>query len=538
MDASPDEKLQSEAQADVLAFLAQPSAYAPVPEAVERIETHGAIVFLAGDFAYKVKKAVRYDYMDFSTLEKRRLDSLREFDINRPNAPEIYLDVLAVTRDGNGRLSLAGDGEPVEWLLRMRRFSQSDLLGAVAATGPLKPNLCDRLALAVHSAHTRAPAQSTLDGPQRVRDVATSLRRQLNSVGHGGAAFDLDALFDALDARLRTAAPVLDERARAGFVRRVHGDLHLDNIVLWHGAPMLFDAISFDDDLATTDTLYDLAFLLMDLCHRGQRTAANRILGRYLWHSQAALDLSGLAALPAFLALRAFVRAMVLLQRAAQTPAAEALRGNARDYLALAERVTQPPPAAIIAVGGLSGTGKSTLAATLAPAIGAAPGAVHLRSDLERKALFGVGDTDRLPADTYTPASSARVYDVLMDKAARIVRAGHVVIVDGVFATPVEQLRIAAIARQLGVPFIGLWLTAHPETMRARVASRRDDASDATVDIVDRQLTRGIASTPADWLAIDADGGPEAVARAAMACLAAGGWRLEAEMQRGPRTIA
>ena len=256
---------------------------------------------------------------------------------------------------------------------------------------------------------------------------------------------------------LRHAAAVLNERAAAGFVRRCHGDLHLNNIVLWRGRPVLFDAIEFDEELATIDTLYDLAFLLMDLDKRGQRGVANVVLNRYLWRSGAELDLHGLAALPLFLGLRAAIRAMVTAERAQQEGADASVRDRqrARDYLQAANAYLAPCPPRLIAVGGLSGTGKSTLARELAPELGPAPGAVHLRSDLERKRLHGVEATVRLAPETYTQAASDRVYAVLYEKARDVLAAGHAVIVDAVFAEPEERARIEGVAAELGVPFPG-----------------------------------------------------------------------------------
>jgi hypothetical protein len=218
-----------------------------------------------------------------------------------------------------------------------------------------------------------------------------------------------------LNRQLNRAASVLDERAHRGFVRRCHGDLHLANIVLWRGRPTLYDAIEFDEALATIDALYDLAFLLMDLEFRGQRPAANTVFNHYLWRGRQDWDLRGLVGLPLFLALRAAIRARVTVDRAAQE------HGQARDEdLTLARRYLQaaldyvaPTPPQLVAVGGLSGSGKTTLAAALAPCIGSAPGAVHLRSDLERKALAGVGELERLPDTAYTAEAHRRVYAVL-----------------------------------------------------------------------------------------------------------------------------
>jgi predicted kinase len=280
--------------------------------------------------------------------------------------------------------------------------------------------------------------------------------------------------------------------------------------VLWRGQPVLFDAIEFDEELATVDTLYDLAFLLMDLNRRGQRPAANVILNRYLWQSGDPLDLEGLAALPLFLGLRAAIRTMVTVQRALLEQDATAIRDVeiARGYLRAALAYLTPAPPRLIAVGGLSGTGKSTLAAALAPEVGPAPGAVHLRSDLERKSLFGVAETVRLAPEHYTPVTSAEVYGILHRKARTALAAGHAVIVDAVFAKPEERAAIEVVAAGLGTPFLGLWLTATPDHLLARVAQRSGDASDATPGVVRQQLGWQIGALSSRWTEIEASGSP------------------------------
>jgi predicted kinase len=303
----------------------------------------------------------------------------------------------------------------------------------------------------------------------------------------------------------------LNARAAAGLVRRCHGDLHLNNIVLWRGRPLLFDAMEFDEELATIDTLYDLAFLLMDLDKRNQRRIANMVLNRYLLRSGADLDLHGLEALPLFLGLRAAIRAVVTAERAQQEPAeiGDRDRQTARDYLNSANAYLAPVAPRLIVVGGLSGTGKSTLARALAPELGPAPGAVHLRSDLERKRLHGVAETVRLAPDAYTQGASDAVYAVLYEKARNVLTARHTVIVDAVFAKLEERVKIEAVAVELGVRFLGVWLTARPEELVGRVATRRGDASDATPDIVRRQLDWHVDPLPETWKELDASGSPE-----------------------------
>jgi hypothetical protein len=293
---------------------------------------------------------------------------------------------------------------------------------------------------------------------------------------------------------------------------------------MWQGRPVLYDAIEFDEAIATIDTLYDLAFLLMDLDRHGQRPAANVVLNRYLWRSREDLDLAGLAALPLFLALRAAVRAMVTVDRAAQESASARQRDldRARDCLALALGYLDPPSPRLVVVGGLSGTGKTTLAGALAPSLGAPPGAVHLRSDLERKALAGVGELERLSEAAYTKDARRHIYELLERKARLVLAAGHAVIVDAVYAEEGERLHIEVATANLQAPFRGLWLTAGAERLIGRVSQRGQDASDATEETVRAQLRLERGPLSGAWTEIEAGGTPSGTLSLAASALGLG----------------
>jgi aminoglycoside phosphotransferase family enzyme len=227
--------------------------------------------------------------MDLSTLERRRAVCEREIEINRRLAPEIYLACVPIVRRPDGGLQLGGDGEPLEWAVRMRRFDQSALLSRIAEAGSLSADLARDLADTVEQSHRGAPpapgGEAGAEGSAKVRRLIASVSATLAGLAHTFAV-EAPAVFRArAGAQMERAAAILDRRAAAGCIRRCHGDLHLNNIVLWQGRPVLFDALEFDEELATVDTLYDLAFLLMDLDRRGQREAANAVLNRYLWRS-------------------------------------------------------------------------------------------------------------------------------------------------------------------------------------------------------------------------------------------------------------
>jgi len=474
-------------QSEVVNYLRSRAAWPQAEGDVEVIETHGALIFLCGADALKIKRAVRLTYLDFSTPELRQKFISREYEINAPNAPDIYRGVVAITREADGHLVVAGSGEPVEWALSMRRFDQDDVLSKVVDQGRLEKPLAIALADAVVASHVRAPRR-----PGCTDTTSVTAQSVVSTLGASDDPAVRGVTVDLARVLSRAAAAshsVRDARAREGYVRRCHGDLHLANVVLWGGLPVLFDALEFDERLATIDTLYDLAFLLMDLERHDGRRAANVILNRYLWRTGDPRDLDALVAMPLFLGLRAAVRAMVALDRANAKPDQRAsLTAHAVDTLNLAIELATPPPPRFVVIGGLSGTGKTTIAALLAPDLGAAPGAIHLRSDLERKWLAGVGEFDHLPPSAYTPAASRAVFERVYDRARSALAAGHSVVADGVFALPQERATVAAIARQAGVRFDGVWLEAAPEILKQRVATRVGDASDATPAVVDMQL--------------------------------------------------
>jgi len=291
--------------------------------------------------------------------------------------------------------------------------------------------------------------------------------------------------------------------------------LHLGNIVLIEGAPVLFDAIEFDERIATVDPLHDLAFLLMDLIARGLRPAANIVLNRYLIESRRPSDLDALAALPLFMSIRGAVRAKVAAERLRYDRHNAAAERSARDYFALALRLIAPPAPQAIAVGGLSGTGKSALARALAPEVGPEPGAVILRSDVERKAMFGAAETAPLPKEAYTMDVTDRVYAAIGEKARRVLAAGHSAIADAVFARAEERSALEAAAKD--ARFTGLFLTADLATRIARVGGRTGDASDADAGIARAQ--EGYDLGPMTWRQVDASGTPAETLANALAAM-------------------
>jgi hypothetical protein len=488
-------------------------------ERVEVIETHASLVFTAGERVFKLKRAVAYPYLDFSTADLRRRACEAELVLNRRTAPALYEEVRGLFRGAGGAVGFSPNGEALDWVVVMRRFDQGLLFDALAETGGLDRHTMDRLADHIAQFHASAERHFDHGGAAEMADLAEVQYHCLAAPSRAGFSPDrVRAIQKRWQERVVVLAELLDRRRAAGKVRHCHGDLHLRNICLLDGKPTLFDCLEFDEALASIDVLYDLAFLLMDLEHRGLEHFANRMFNRYLDRSE---EDEGLAAMPLFLSLRAAIRAHVTataLKHAAGAAAGAKMACDAHRYLGLAERYLQPEPCRVIAIGGLSGAGKSTLAEALAPELGLRPGARVLRSDVTRKLLLGVDPEERLPTTAYTRETSAHVYDALCRKAAVGLAAGYTVIIDAVALTAEERNSFAEVARAAAVPFSGLWLEARPEAMANRIRERVRDASDASPEILAEQMRHDTGKI--DWVRIDAGGGPEdclAVARPALA---------------------
>jgi len=464
------------AQAEVAAFLAGITGQGVV-------ETHISAVFLGRDEVLKLKKAVDFGFLNFLRLSERGRLIAFENDLNAPAAPGLYLGAVAVMRRPDGTLALGGDGEVVDWVLRMKRLPAGAFLDAHA---PLDGAGLDALADAVVALHAAAP-------PRAAGDVMAVLEGNLRAGRSAGLPeAEVAAWGTRAGAMLATLTPWL--ASRTAFQRRCHGDLHLGNLCMLDGRPTPFDALEFDEALASIDTGYDLAFLLMDLDQRWGRPAANRVMNRYIARTG---DAGLLRGLPLWLSLRAFIRAHVAARRG----------DDGGPLLAAAQAYLAPPPPRLVAIGGLQGTGKSTLARAVAPELGAAPGALVLRSDEIRKRQAGVAPETTLPATAYTAAANEAVFSTLQAQATQALADGHAVVADAVFLRQAERSALGALTPD----FQGVWLTAPVEVLRARIAARHHDASDADIAVLEMTASRD----PGDmtWMQLDAAEGTEAALR-------------------------
>ncbi|MDB5571824.1 MAG: aminoglycoside phosphotransferase [Hyphomicrobiales bacterium] len=466
------------------------------------VSTHISRIFFAGDTVYKLKRAVRTPYLDYSSPELRLKACEQELRLNRRTAPALYRAVRRIARRDAG-LSLDGEGALVDAVVEMGRFDEDCLLDRMAQAGALTPAHMEALAGEIASLHAGAQTSAQHGGAQGAAAVLALNEAALAQtfLAHEAGA---DALRGALRATLAKYAGLLDARRAAGKVRRCHGDLTLRNICLIDGAPTPFDCLEFDEALATTDVLYDVAFPVMDLLHRRNGDLANALFNRYLDRAD---EIDGLPLMPLFIAMRAVVRAHVTAAMAqdANGDARASLEDEARAYLELARAAMQEAKPRLVGVGGLSGSGKSTLAGALAPLIPPMPGARVLSSDRVRKRLHGAGMLQRLPPEAYAPQMSERVYASVREEAGRCLDAGWPVVADAVFDREADRLALEAVASQRRAPFAGYWLDAPAGILESRVAARVNDPSDANVAVLQAQAARlREAREPMGWTSLDA----------------------------------
>ena len=497
-------------QQAVIDFLRAESTNGAGP--VKVITTHVSTIFLSGQRALKMKRAVKFPFLDFRNLEARRVACEREVEINRRTAPSIYKGVLAVSKAPDGSLELGGTGVPVEWLVDMARFDEDTLFDRLAEveSGLRRPRI-EALADTIADFHATAEIRSASGGHAGTRMIAENNARSFEILPAG--CFDPNKASSVMAEtlqRIDDLSAVLDSRRDAGRVRICHGDLHLGNICIFEDQPTLFDAIEFNDRIACCDLLYDLAFLVMDLWARGLHGHANRVINRYLWRTG---DWQGLPLLPLFLSCRAAVRAKTSFwaqQVQENGEDAAQRRGEAQAYLQLALQALIRQPPTLLALGGLSGTGKTTLAMALAPERSAIPGALVVRSDVLRKQLAGVAFEERLGKEAYGPESNRAVYRKVEGMAGAVLDAGLCAIADAVYLRATQREAIAEVAAHRGLRFDGLWLEAPRHIMTQRVNARSGDASDADSAVVAFQASQ--VTDAIDWPRLESGSDVESVA--------------------------
>jgi aminoglycoside phosphotransferase family enzyme/predicted kinase len=513
------------AQQQLIAALCDPRRYPHAAGRVRLLETHISWVLLAGRYAYKIKKAVNLGFLDFTRLAARRHYCLEELRLNRRLAPQLYLEAIAIGGTP-AEPQLGGNGRAIEYAVKMRRFAAGALLDQQLARGRLTPQHIDRLAATLARFHTGLPPAATdtpygtatgiwADALQNFEQLQTLLPgtddlRMLQQVRR-----DSDREYAACER-------IFEQRRAQGFVRECHGDLHLGNIALRGGEPLPFDGIEFNAGLRWIDVVNDIAFLHMDLLYHQQPALAFRLLNAWLERSG---DYAGIAVLRFYCAYRAMVRAKVNAIRAQQAAGRAQAKQLAacRKHLTLAAHCLQQRRPALIITHGLPGSGKTTFAQAALEELQA----IRLRSDVERKRMFGLlpqADSRSAPGrGIYDASATANTYARLQELARQLLAAGHPVIVDAAFLKQQERESFRALAAQLQVPFAIASLQATPATLRARIAQRQaqgGDASEANLEVLEklRQAQQPLDSAELQHTAIFTD-------TASPPCIDTPGWK-------------
>ncbi|MBE9126190.1 MULTISPECIES: AAA family ATPase [unclassified Coleofasciculus] len=483
----------------LLEQMKQPGFYPhPVKTPIELMQTHVSYVFLTGDYAYKVKKPVNFGFLDFSTLERRQHFCQEELRLNQPYAPEIYLEVLPITQT-DSKLVLAGEGEPVEYALKMSQFPQDTLLVNLFEQSQLTEAHMEELGRVVAQFHAQAPSNDYIRSfgtVDKVREALDENYKQTNKyIGSVQTQQQYEETQEFSDRFFKQRQELLSARREKGAIRECHGDLHLRNICLWHDKIQLFDRIEFNEPFRFVDVMYDVAFAVMDLDARGCKNLGNAFLNTYVEQTG---DWEGLQVLPLYLSRQAYVRAKVtsFLLDDPEVPedAKQEAAATAADYYRLAWEYTKTNQGRLMIMSGLSGSGKSTVARRLARHLGA----IHLRSDAVRKHLAGISLDQQGGDEIYTPEMNQRTYDRLLELGIMLASQGFAVILDAKYDRQALRKEAIAQAQAHQLPLQILHCIAPVEVLCDRLSSRTGDVSDATANLLEKQRATAEAFTEAE----------------------------------------
>ncbi len=475
---------------DLLAALQNPSIYGHPAEHFQLLETHISWVLLCGEYAYKIKKPLDLGFLDFSTLEKRRFFCREELRLNARLAPEIYLDVVAITGSVQNP-AIDGSGPVLDYAVKMRRFAQHNLFINLLQAGTLTTGLLDQLAILIARFHEQAP-RATLETPfgtpETILTPVMENFQQLQDAVDSQSMPQLQQLQSWSTTQYRKLSPVFQQRRTAGFIRECHGDLHLGNIVSYQGRAMPFDGIEFNARLRWIDVISDIAFLIMDLVDHRRSDLAFRFLNAYLMLGG---DYAGLTVLRFYLVYRALVRAKVACIRVQQDPGQVQHRQELHDYLSLANTCSRPPRPRLILCHGLSGSGKTTLSQRLLETLPA----IRIRSDVERKRLHRLPPEQRsgsgLGGHLYTEQATAETYRRLLQLTGIAIDAGYTVIVDATFLRRKQRRPFRELAGEKRIPLLIVHCQANSDTLRQRIVQREKagrDASEASLAVLQQQI--------------------------------------------------
>ena len=473
--------------------LQNPELYDHPVREFQVLETHISWVILTGDYAYKIKKPMDFGFLDFSTLDRRKHFCGEELRLNKRLADSLYLDVLPITGSAETP-ALGGSGEAFEYAIRMRQFGQDGLFDKQQERGALDPEQLTSLARQVAAFHETLPPVA-IDKPLGTPDaVFAGMQENFDQIR---PMIDDKALLDQLDnleawtrATFERCQPLIEKRHADGFVRECHGDLHLANITVHDGDVTVFDCIEFSEPFRWIDVINDLAFLLMDLESRGENRLANLVLNHYLEYRG---DFQALPLLTLYKAYRALVRGKIALFTMGNPSLSDDDKANLmqryREYAQLAENYSSFPNPYLLATTGLSASGKSVISKDMAAELGL----IRLRSDVERKRLFGLGPLDNsksgIGRDLYTDEANQRTYQRLAELSGGMLLAGLPVIVDSACLKRSERDLLTDVAENLGLPFALIHCEATEETRKQWIRERDGDASEATEELLEAQAT-------------------------------------------------
>ncbi|MFW6358079.1 MAG: AAA family ATPase [Chroococcales cyanobacterium] len=474
--------------AQIIQKMQQPDFYPhPVTQQIELMQTHVSYVLLTGDYVYKVKKPVNFGFLDYSTLDKRLHFCQEEIRMNREAAPEIYLEVVPITQEGD-KVVLGGEGNPIEYALKMRQFPQEALLSERYKAGNLTETQMEELGRIVADFHAKTATNDyirSFGDVAKVREAFDENYQQTEKyIGGPQTQEQFNETKQFTDTFFEQREALFRQRQEQNKIRECHGDLHLRNMCLWQDKIVLFDRIEFNEPFRFVDVIYDVAFVVMDLDARGSKAFGNAFLNTYMEQTG---DWEGLQLLPLYLSRQAYVRAKVtsfLLDdpNVPETAKQEAFN-TAADYYRLAWEYTQINEGKLILMSGLSGSGKTTVAQKLARKINA----IHLRSDAVRKHLAGIPLDEKGGNELYTPEMNEKTYNRLLELGEMLAKEGFPVILDAKYDRVALRENAIAAAKDNNLPLQILHCTAPLEVLSDRLSGRSGDISDATADLLEKQ---------------------------------------------------
>jgi uncharacterized protein len=472
----------------------------PVTEPIALIQTHVSYVLLTGEFVYKLKKPVNYGFLDFSTLEKREHFCHEELRLNQRGAAELYLGVLPVTQEGD-TFKLSGAGAVVEYVVKMCQFPQETLLSALFDRGELTEQHLKDLAKELARFHSEAPTSDYILSFGEVSQIRQAIDENYDQtvsyIGGAQTQPQFDATREYTDRLFAEQKPLFDSRIAHRWIRECHGDVHLRNICFWHDKILLFDCIEFNEPFRFVDVMFDIAYIIMDLDARNRPDLSNLFLNAYIEQTG---DWEGLQVLPLYLSRQSYVRAKVTSFLLGDPSIPEAVKqeamATAKRYYTLAWEYTQHKSGQLILMSGLSGSGKSTVAQTLARQMGA----IQIRSDAVRKHLGGVALDEKGEAALYSPEMTQKTYDRLLQLGTTLASQGYTVILDATYNRQALRLPVIAQAQADQIPLQILHCDAPISVLRDRLQQRAEDISDATADLLDQQQLESFSEIEQPYL--------------------------------------